>query len=237
MLCSTIQSPSQECVSCRQQLSIYYCQTCKLWDNDSRKHIFHCNQCGICRIGKQDDFYHCEKCNICMAIGMKGNHKCIERNLESDCPICGEYMFTSTSSVIFMPCGHCIHHKCHDEYIQTSYQCPTCFKSLSDMSEYFKRIDQMLQSHQMPAEYQNSQSLIYCNDCETKTIAKFHFLYHKCQDCKGYNTKVLKTMNEKKQSASNASPTTDLQSIISSATTTSTDYTSETRSSFSGPSF
>jgi hypothetical protein len=37
-----------------------------------------------------------------MAISLKGKHKCIERNLESDCPICGEYMFTSTTTVIFM---------------------------------------------------------------------------------------------------------------------------------------
>ncbi len=37
-----------------------------------------------------------------MAMSLKGRHKCIERNLESDCPICGEYMFTSTTTVIFM---------------------------------------------------------------------------------------------------------------------------------------
>lgn len=47
-----------------------------------------------------------EKCNVCMALSLKGRHKCIERNLESDCPVCGDYMFTSTTTVIFMPCGH-----------------------------------------------------------------------------------------------------------------------------------
>ncbi|KAJ1342182.1 hypothetical protein BSLG_003257 [Batrachochytrium salamandrivorans] len=35
-------------------------------------------------------------------VRLMGRHKCIERNLESDCPICGEYMFTSTTTVIFM---------------------------------------------------------------------------------------------------------------------------------------
>ena len=35
-----------------------------------------------------------------MSISLKGHHKCIERNLESNCPICGEYMFTSTTTVI-----------------------------------------------------------------------------------------------------------------------------------------
>ncbi|KAI8620629.1 zinc-ribbon-domain-containing protein [Chytriomyces sp. MP71] len=198
MHCSTVQAAGQDCINpdCGKRVSRYYCKECKLWDDDPRKNIYHCYDCGICRIGKGlgQDYFHCKKCNVCMAISLKGRHKCIERNLESDCPICGEYMFTSTTTVIFMPCGHCIHYKCHQEYIQTSYQCPTCFKSLANMTEYFKRIDAMLAQHQMPPEYNKTQTFIYCNDCEKKCYAKFHFLYHKCIHCKGYNTKVLQTM-------------------------------------------
>lgn len=197
MHCSTVQPAGQDCinVSCQKRVAKYYCKECKLWDDDPRKNIYHCYDCGICRIGKGlgQDYFHCKKCNVCMAISLKGRHKCIERNLESDCPICGEYMFTSTTTVIFMPCGHCIHYKCHQEYIQTSYQCPTCFKSLANMTEYFKRIDAMLSQHQMPPEYNRTQTFVYCNDCEKKCYAKFHFLYHKCIHCKGYNTKVLNT--------------------------------------------
>ncbi|ORY46446.1 zf-CHY-domain-containing protein [Rhizoclosmatium globosum] len=198
MHCSTVQPAGQDCINveCQKRVAKYYCKECKLWDDDPRKNIYHCYDCGICRIGKGlgQDYFHCKKCNVCMAISLKGRHKCIERNLESDCPICGEYMFTSTTTVIFMPCGHCIHYKCHQEYIQTSYQCPTCFKSLANMTEYFKRIDAMLAQHQMPPEYNKTQTFIYCNDCEKKCYAKFHFLYHKCIHCKGYNTKVLQTM-------------------------------------------
>lgn len=106
------------------------------------------------------------------------------------------------------PCGHCIHYKCHQEYIRTSYQCPTCSKSLANMTEYFNRIDAMLSQHVMPVEYQNTESHIYCNDCELKSFAKYHFLYHKCANCKGYNTKVLRTI-EKDQ---NQSDTTALDS-------------------------
>ena len=62
------------------------------------------------------------------------------------------------------------------------------------MSEYFRRIDAMLAQHQMPPEYANTQSHVYCNDCEKKCYSKFHFLYHKCSHCNGYNTKVLKTV-------------------------------------------
>lgn len=197
MYCWEVQPAGKICINetCGKAVSAYYCKECKLWDNDPRKNIYHCYDCGICRIGKGlgIDYFHCPTCNVCMAIGLKGKHKCIERNLESDCPICGEYMFTSTSTVIFMPCGHCMHHKCHQQHIHTSYQCPTCLKSLADMSEYFKRIDIALAQHKMPDEYKDTYSHIYCNDCEKKSHARYHFIYHKCGHCTGYNTKVLGT--------------------------------------------
>ncbi|KAJ3362187.1 hypothetical protein HDU91_003544 [Kappamyces sp. JEL0680] len=206
MYCNFVQPAGRVCVNegCGQVLAKYYCSDCKLWDDDPHKNIYHCHDCGICRIGKGlgQDYFHCKKCNVCMAISLQGKHKCIERNLESDCPICGEYMFTSTTTVIFMPCGHCIHYKCHQEYIQTSYQCPTCSKSLANMSEYFRRIDAMLAEHSMPPEYQNSYSNIYCNDCEKKSTAKYHFLYHKCNFCNGYNSKVISTFESADKPAS-----------------------------------
>ncbi|KAF9361196.1 hypothetical protein BGX34_007283 [Mortierella sp. NVP85] len=195
MHCQTIQPAAQSCSSCKACLASYYCDVCKLWDDDSKKHIYHCDDCGICRIGQGlgRDYFHCKKCNVCMNIQLQGNHKCIERNLECDCPICGEYMFTSTSMVIFMPCGHCIHSKCHEDYIKTSYQCPTCWKSLGDMSAYYSKIDSLLAEQTMPPEYANIFSIVLCNDCEVKSEAPYHFLYHKCDKCKGYNTKVLET--------------------------------------------
>jgi hypothetical protein len=106
MHCNHVQPAGKNCINpeCGKELAKYYCGECKLWDNDPKKNIYHCHDCGICRIGKGlgQDYFHCKKCNVCMAISLKDNHKCIERNLESDCPICGEYMFTSTTTVIFM---------------------------------------------------------------------------------------------------------------------------------------
>ncbi|KAF8924285.1 hypothetical protein EDD21DRAFT_385938 [Dissophora ornata] len=195
MHCQTIQPAAQNCSSCEKCLAVYYCDICKLWDDDSKKNIYHCDDCGICRIGQGlgQDYFHCKRCNVCMNIRLQGNHKCIERNLECDCPICGEYMFTSTTTVIFMPCGHCIHSTCHEDYIKTSYQCPTCWKSLGDMSGYYSKIDSLLAEQTMPPEYVNIFSIVLCNDCEVKSEAPYHFLYHKCDKCKGYNTKVLET--------------------------------------------
>jgi len=104
MFCSKVQPAGQVCIECDRKVSKYYCKECKLWDDDPKKTIYHCYDCGICRIGKGlgQDYFHCKKCNVCMAISLKGRHKCIERNLESDCPICGEYMFTYTTTFIFM---------------------------------------------------------------------------------------------------------------------------------------
>lgn len=105
--CGTTQPCAKSCRQCGEIMGKYYCEVCKLWDNDKEKHIYHCDKCGLCRVGEGlgIDFYHCDKCNVCMSIKLKDNHPCIERNLESDCPICGEYMFTSTRNICFMVSG------------------------------------------------------------------------------------------------------------------------------------
>ncbi|KAF9953449.1 hypothetical protein BGZ72_005398 [Mortierella alpina] len=242
MHCKTAQPAAQSCSSCNAQLAKYYCDVCKLWDDHPEKAIYHCVDCGICRIGNGLglDFFHCVKCNICMNIHLKDNHKCIERNLECDCPICGEYMFTSTTTVIFMPCGHCIHSTCHDDYIKTSYQCPTCWKALGDMSTYYAKIDSLLAEQTMPPEYANIFSIVLCNDCEVKSEAPYHFLYHKCDKCKGYNTKVLETFkrisegqtqvieNATASGAAGTVPENNISGGSSSATATSSASTSQT---------
>lgn len=60
-----------------------------------------------------------QTCNVCMSISLQGSHRCIERNTECDCPICGDYLFTSPETVVFMPCGHSIHQKCYNQHIKT----------------------------------------------------------------------------------------------------------------------
>lgn len=61
------------------------------------------------------------------------------------------------------------------------------------MSSYYRRIDSLLAEQTMPSEYADSLSIVLCNDCEVKSEAPYHFLYHKCDQCKGYNTKVIET--------------------------------------------
>ena len=102
--CNTKQDASSTCSNCQAVMASYYCNICKFWEDNPGKSIYHCDGCKICRVGKglDIDYFHCDKCNACIQLSLKNNHKCIERNLESDCPICGDYMFTSISTVIFM---------------------------------------------------------------------------------------------------------------------------------------
>jgi uncharacterized CHY-type Zn-finger protein len=62
MLCGHAQPAAHDCRKCGEQTAQYYCEICKLWDNDGKKSIYHCNDCGICRIGQGlgKDFFHCK---------------------------------------------------------------------------------------------------------------------------------------------------------------------------------
>jgi len=195
MGCGAEQAVSNKCINCKLDFARYYCEPCKFFDNTEGKQIYHCPHCNICRIGEGlgIDYFHCHRCNACMSITLK-DHKCVERSLESDCPVCHEFMFTSTIPVMFLPCGHCMHVGCYETYTATNYVCPICGKSLGDMAAYFARIDEMLENERMPEEFVGLRSRIFCADCEIRSVVPYHFVYHKCSDCGSYNTKVLEQL-------------------------------------------
>jgi uncharacterized CHY-type Zn-finger protein len=62
MVCGTPQKAGDYCSNCQTESACYYCDICKLWDNNSKKQIYHCPDCGICRrgAGLGKDFYHCK---------------------------------------------------------------------------------------------------------------------------------------------------------------------------------
>lgn len=196
MYCGTAQSAAQDCMSCHKSMATYYCAICKLWDDDPEKSIYHCNDCGICRIGKGlgIDFFHCQRCNACMTMDLHGSHKCIERSTDCDCPICGDYLFTSTTKVIFMPCGHAIHQTCWYDHTRVSYKCPTCAKSILNMEAQFRIMDTEIEHQPLPPPYADWRSIVTCNDCSAKSNVKFHFLGIKCDNCKSYNTNQVKLL-------------------------------------------
>ena len=125
--------------------------------------MYHCPFCNLCRLGKGlgVDFFHCMKCNCCL--GMKlTEHKCREKGLETNCPICCDFLFTSSVAVRALPCGHFMHSACFQvlassniimqfsvyplavkhasddfqsqAYTCSHYTCPICCKSLGDMA-------------------------------------------------------------------------------------------------------
>lgn len=198
MRCDTLQSVSAKCVNvhCGMLFASYFCEVCKFFDGSPGRHIYHCPSCNVCRAGKGlgVDFFHCMRCNQCMSIRFRTNgHRCIERAMESDCPICSQYLFTSTQPVKYLKCGHLMHRACHEKYVQRCGRCPVCSKSLEEMTPVYQRIDRLVAANgrlAMPAEYRTARCDIYCLDCHTRSNTSYHFVYNKCPVCNSYNTRV-----------------------------------------------
>lgn len=70
MLCACPQRASEVCVNCGVTAARYYCNVCKLWDDDPTKSIYHCSDCGICRKGRGigKDFFHCKVTTLFFAL-------------------------------------------------------------------------------------------------------------------------------------------------------------------------
>ncbi|KAG2709385.1 hypothetical protein I3760_05G235900 [Carya illinoinensis] len=194
-VCST---PSCEGLS----MAKYYCSICKFFDDE--RTVYHCPFCNLCRLGKGlgIDFFHCMTCNCCLGIKLE-DHKCREKGLETNCPICCDFLFTSSATVRALPCGHYMHSACFQAYTCSHYVCPICSKSLGDMAVYFGMLDALLASEELPEEFRDRCQEILCNDCDKKGTAPFHWLYHKCGSCGSYNTRVIKVVSTSYCSTSN----------------------------------
>ncbi|XP_065860744.1 zinc finger protein BRUTUS isoform X2 [Euphorbia lathyris] len=174
----------------------YYCNICKFFDDE--RTVYHCPFCNLCRVGRGlgIDYFHCMTCNCCLGIKLV-NHKCLEKGLETNCPICCDFLFTSSATVRALPCGHYMHSACFQAYTCSHYTCPICSKSLGDMAVYFGMLDALLAAEELPEEYRERCQDILCNDCDRKGTARFHWLYHRCGFCGSYNTRVIKIETEK----------------------------------------
>jgi len=188
--CATEQPPSNKCVNCNIKFADYFCSKCNLWQSGDNIAIYHCDLCKICRVGKKEDYVHCLKCNICIKNTGAEEHHCLENTARSNCPICGEELFTSTKPYTILKCGHSIHIKCFEGYTKTNYTCPICRKSLGDLQNYWKYMKNIIKQHPMPNEYKNIKVNILCNDCEAKSQIINHFMGNECPDCGSFNTSI-----------------------------------------------
>ena len=194
MECGTRQPVANECKQCKMSMAKYHCNVCNLFD-DSGEAIYHCPFCNVCRRGKGlgVDFYHCMKCNACVSL-QHGKHECSERGMDTECPVCKEFLADSETPVKELPCGHLMHATCFETYTRHYYTCPICRKSLGDFSVYFRMLDAILADEReddLPDALKGKTQRVACNDCGKESDAKFHFVYHACEHCRSYNTRVL----------------------------------------------
>ena len=227
MVCGALDLPAgTNCTNCNVEFASYYCEKCKFWDDNvvvgegvGGKRVFHCDGCGACRVGKGlgIDNEHCYKCGHCYPKSQFAKHRCVERSLETNCPICFEPFKECTKEIRLMKrCGHAMHKSCYERHAKTSFTCPICKQSWRNMNHVFRQLDKRVESdwQNMPCEYRNKVSEILCQDCHKQSQARFHFLYHKCANCQSYNTRTVRVFESSMPLANIAPQATSQASTI-----------------------
>jgi len=200
----------------RGRFSKYFCKMCILYDNDATKSLYHCPFCDVCRVGKGlgVDFFHCMKCNTCMNRKFERRHVCVENAAESDCPVCFEFLFTSTEPVKYLRCGHLMHQACYEIFSKRCISCPSCSRSIEGMGPVYERIDRWLSNEgsdrnggpngngngnrdegSQGEERQGEnvmKCMIHCHDCNTQSETQLRFLYLKCNKCGSFNCRRIR---------------------------------------------
>lgn len=125
--CNTIQPVSNKCVKCGITFGNYFCVECMVFENANLT-VLHCQKCGCCnRFDRGYKIIHCEKCNKCMKEPIYREHKCLENNWNSNCPICCEPVRGKMVAYV-LSCGHIIHGLCYNRNKETNpdAKCPIC---------------------------------------------------------------------------------------------------------------
>lgn len=143
--CCKIQSPKQYCnnLNCQKCLGEYYCSKCIIYSNKHiHKKIFHCDKCHICLYGNKSKFKHCDICDYCYK--KNTTHICIENKIKNNCGICMNNMYKSQKELTILNCGHAIHTKCINNYIENIIYkskkkklfCPICRYIIINLNDY-----------------------------------------------------------------------------------------------------
>lgn len=182
--CDIEQEYGNYCIACDEKLkTIYSCKKCYIFDN-TNKYKFHCDKCNKCHQDNVQTKY-CNNCNICYV--NTDNHICVDLN--ENCCICLEKLINGT--IFNLKCGHIIHAMCYKNLIKTTYKCPLCCKSVKDMTNEFKKIDDDIEENSSYDSADKIYKNIYCNDCGKKSLTQYHYLGIKCKNCNSYNTIVI----------------------------------------------
>jgi len=196
--CGAVQPVAASCMvpTCAFKSSLYFCEPCRLWNDDDKKNIYHCDECGICRVGKREAYFHCTAgCNLCQPVGIRASHKCVALAADDACPACLDALHASTLAVQTLPCGHSMHAKCFSDMARTGcVSCPKCRKTAYRDAEYEDEVRQAIATTPMPDEYARYRMEIVCNDCHATSVVKFHVFGAVCAACQSINTANQRTL-------------------------------------------
>ena len=86
---------------------------------------------------------------------MSTSFQCVERMSHANCPVCQEDLHTSREPCQIPPCHHLLHKSCFDGLLNNGhFYCPTCSKSLVDLSPMWKVMKKQIQKNPMQGRYQ-----------------------------------------------------------------------------------
>ena len=75
------------------------------------------------------------------------------------------------------------------------------------MELLWHELDQQVASQSMPPRYAQTSAVVFCNDCSSRSVVKFHWVGHKCAICGSYNTNDLQILDDHKIQDNNSSET------------------------------
>ena len=83
--------------------------------------------------------------------------QCIEKMSHANCPVCQEYLHTSPNPCHIPPCHHLVHKHCFEGLLSNGhYYCPTCSKSLLDLSPLWQIMQSQIEKSPMQGRYKVS---------------------------------------------------------------------------------
>ena len=108
------------------------------------------------------------------------------------CCICNIYQYIVSYVYLFctllLSSIPVMHSKCLTTYLESNqYKCPTCRRSVCDMTATWANYKSTISAQAMPEEYQKEVDIL-CYDCGKDCTAAFHFLGMECEHCGSYNT-------------------------------------------------
>lgn len=217
--CDLHQNPNTNCSNCFVKFSRSHCDICNIWSEKNIFHCtkcgicrigeqnkyFHCDSCQGCfkickndneKNGQPDQISQTDQTNQTNQTNQNkhGKHICVS-NLSPtiQCLLCLENASTSQFKLTCLEkCKHPVHSECLLLALKNgNYKCPMCRKSMINMSQNWKIIEQEILLHPLPEEAKKKVNIL-CNDCENKSDdLDWHFFGIKCNTCNGFNTTIL----------------------------------------------